>query len=263
MVIIEPDLILTEDAPKDKVTHAQPVSAEQDLILGKPYALKADAHMQTVGMELDLLWGKFGTLNKDVPAHLIGIRLEVLMNEPDDWLLFEEEVEEMEATVKTASIKEDDDPGVKLQGPRVSHLTTQEGIKSLTFSFSPSQTLPKAAHMQCLPVVNTGMLANPEAKSGTDLVPLPPPHDLPPPDEAMEPPDKAMEPPDKAMEPPDKDPPEQIQVPAAAGELKELLLSEARQHVMWHNSQSQVHASEGKKPIIEAHGCPPDLLEQT
>jgi hypothetical protein len=43
----------------------------------------------------------------------------------------------MEATTKTASIEEDDDPRIELQEPGVSHLTMLREEEPLTSSLSP------------------------------------------------------------------------------------------------------------------------------
>jgi hypothetical protein len=267
-VVVEPDAILDGlDALKD-VAHAQLVSVEPDLQVGEPETPKEVAHAQMVDAEPDwILWGKPGTPNKDAPVHLAGTehKDEILMgardDEPDDWLL--QEMEEEGAAEKTTSIEGDNDPRIKLQKSGVSHLASQEGIKSLTFSSSPLPITSEAVRTQRLPVVDTGTPAIPETEGSADLPPL---HDPPP--------------------LPDKVPPEQIRAPADARGLVESPWGEVSQRTTWHNGQSQTRGPEGKEPptetargealqhamwqvgqtsvqgvtpLGEAHGCPPNL----
>jgi len=102
----------------------------------------------------------------------------------------------------------------------------------------------KAASMQRSPVINSGTPGIPKPEDcGVDWDP--PLHDMPPPDEAMEPLTQQS--------------PEQIRAPTGVGEPLELLRGEASRRAMGQTSPALVHAQEGKMPIGEAHGCPPDL----
>jgi hypothetical protein len=72
---------------------------------------------------------------------------------------------------KNASIEGDEVPCVKLQEPRVRHLTTVEENKFLTSS--PSPITLEAASMQHLLAINTMMLGILEPDRGMDLDPSP------------------------------------------------------------------------------------------
>jgi len=221
------------------LAHMQLVSTELDLQVGKPDALKV-AHAHMVDAEPDSIsWGKPGTPHTDTPVHLAGTEHEVLMganeNKPDEWLL--QEMEEEEATMKTASIGGDNDPCVKLQKSGVSHLAIQEGIESLTFSLPPPSTTSEAVRTQRSPVVNTGTPAIPATEGSADL-------ELPQ---------------YKAAESPDKDPPEQIRAPADARGLTESPWGKALRRTTWHSGLSQTHRPKGKEPLTEVHGHPPNI----
>jgi hypothetical protein len=196
IVAVEPDPFLGEEDALDVVAHTQTVVVEPDTIQDELDTLEEVAHVQTVDVEPDWLLRGKPTPNPDTPVHLAGTGHEVLMgtneDKPVNWLL--EEMEEGETAGKTASIKGDKGPRVKLQEPGVSHLTMLKERKLLTSFLPPSPTISKAVRTQRSPVVDTGMLAIPETEGSADLPPL---HDPP-------------LPPDKAAEPPDKDPPEQI-----------------------------------------------------
>jgi len=97
--------------------------------------------------------------------------------------------------------------------------------------------------MQCSPAVNTGTLAIPEPDCGTDLEPQP--HDTLQPNEATE--------------PHFHQPLKQIHAPTIAGGLLESLPGESSQHMIGQTGLTSVRALEGKMPIGEVHGCPPDL----
>jgi hypothetical protein len=85
-------------------------------------------------------------------------------------------LEEDGAAGQNASIEGDEVPHIKLQEPRVSHLTTPENNMFLTLSSPP--TIPEAASMQSLLVVSTMMpgILEPDRCIDLEL-----PHDTPPP----------------------------------------------------------------------------------
>jgi hypothetical protein len=56
-----------------------------------------------------------------------------------------EKMEGEEIIRKTASIEENKDPYIKLQGSEVGHLSTHKGIKVLILPLSPLPIIPKAA----------------------------------------------------------------------------------------------------------------------
>jgi len=192
---MEPDLILTKEEDLKEVAHTQLVSTEPDLLVAELDAPEGVTHVQMVNAEPDWKWrGKPDTLevahtqmvdtepdwisrgepdtpNTNAPVHLAGTEHEVLMgmeeDEPDDWLL--QEMEEEEAAGKTTSIKGDKDPCVELQESRVSRLAMLKEKELLTFTLSPSHTIPEAAWTQCSLVVNIGMLAIPETEGSMDI----------------------------------------------------------------------------------------------
>jgi len=117
------------------------------------------------------------------------------------------------------------------------------------------QTLPRNALHAHTPITSeaASMQRSPAANSGTPEIPKPedrgtdwdpPLHDTPP---------------DEAVEPLTQQSPEQIQAPTGVGEPLELLQGEASRRAMGQMSPAPVHAREGKMPVGEAHGRPPDL----
>jgi len=100
---------------------------------------------------------------------------------------------------------------------------------------------------QCSPPVDEGTLPieGPELSGRANTAP--PPLNIPPPE--------------KAAEPPDQPSPEQIRAPIDAEGLLEPSRGEASQRVTQHKSQALAWALEGSKPLGEAHGHPPDLLD--
>jgi hypothetical protein len=96
--------------------------------------------------------------------------------------------------------------------------------------------------MQHAPIVNIGTPAIPES-TGRAYTALPP---------------LDTRPPEKAAESPDRGLPEQIRAPVDAEGPLESLQGEASQHATRHTSQASVRAFEGKQPLGEAHGRPPD-----
>jgi hypothetical protein len=101
----------------------------------------------------------------------------------------------------------------------------------------------EAAGTQRSPVVNAGTPATPEPDHGADLDP--PPYDMPPPVEAAG--------------TPNHHPPEQIRGLTNEGEPLESLQGEQTRRATGQMGLTLAHAPEGKTPIGEAHGRPPDL----
>ena len=210
-------------------------------------------------------------LNANAPGHPVGTWPDVLLEEDG-------------TAGENASIEGDEVPHVELQEPGVSRLTTPEG-NCLTSSSPPSPhiipgaasthrspavntTTPgipeperradlelpldtpppatsEAAKTQHSPAVNTGTPTIPDPEGSTDLVPPPP-----------------LRPPDKAAEPNADRPPKYIRAPTGAGGQSESLWSEESHRTMDQMSPSLARASEGKTPLREAHGRPPDFPDQ-
>ena len=189
-------------------------------------------------------------------------------------------LEENGAAGRSASIEGDEVPRVELQEPGVSHLTTPEDNMSLTLSLTP--TIPEAASTQSSPAVNTMMPGILETVRRADLDP--PPHDTPPsitseaartqrsPDvntgtPAIPVPEGSTDsapppliwPPDEAVGPPIHLSPKLIRAPIVVGEPLELLPGEVLWHAKGQTSPMSAHALEGKMPLGEAHGRPPDF----
>ena len=154
----------------------QTIGTEPEAVLGKPRAIEEGAHIYDDHVELDLKEGQPGNPNMNtpegvthagldsmpgevdpitnMPVHIKGMGPEVLIEEEDDCLL---EVEKDGATGKAASVEGDVSPHVKLQGPGVSCLATQENARSLTLPSPMPPTTPEAASMQHSLAANTGM----------------------------------------------------------------------------------------------------------
>jgi hypothetical protein len=135
-------------------------------------------------------------------------------------------------------------PRPELREPGVNYLATQEDAGSSP-SPSPQLPTPEAANMQRSPVVNIGTLPAPTEPEdrGADWDPLL--HDPPPPD--------------VAAESPTHHPPEQIRAPTESGGQSESLRDETLQGAIGQTSPEPVRAQEGKTPVGEVHGRPPDF----
>jgi hypothetical protein len=255
----------------------QTIGTKQSVISGEPGAIgfgqpgdpNANIPEGVAHGELDSIPGEDTHRNANAPVHPVGMGPVVLL-------------EENGAAGKNASIEGDGVPHVELQEPGVSHLTTPEEVKFLTSSLSPSPhiileaastqcppavntttpgipepdrhadlelphdtqppTTSEAARTQRSPAVNTGTPTIPDPEGSTDLVPEPPPL-----------------PPDKATEPNADQPPKYIRAPTDAGGQSESLPGEAPWRAMGQTNPASARASEGKMPVREAHGRPPDL----
>ena len=194
------------------------------------YAPEGVAHS-----EPDSTWEEAKT---NTPAHLEGAGPDTLMEEEDDHLL---KVEEEEAARKAASVEGDVGPRVELQDPGVSCLSTQENAGSHTLPSPMPPTTPQAASTQPSLAVNAGTQATPVADHGADLEPQP--HDTPPP-------------PNEGAEPPTHQPPKQIRAPT---KVEGPLPGEESQRATGQRGPRSAQKHEGKTPIGEAHGRPPDL----
>jgi len=196
------------------------------------YAPKGVAHPELDSMREEI--------EMNAPTHLEGTGPDALMEEEVDHLL---EVEEDGAAGKAASVEGDASPHVKLQDPGVSCLAMQENAGSLTLPSPPPPTTLETASTQCSPAANTGTPDIPVPDHGADLEPQP--HDtlLP----------------NKAAEPLIHQPPEQTQAPTGVGGSLESLLGKALQRAKGHRGLTSAWTHEGKMPIGEAHGRPPDL----
>ena len=219
--------------------HAQTRGAEPEAISGEPGAIgfgqSGDPNTNTsegvAHAEPDSMPEEEIDLNANAPVHPVGMGLDVLLEEDG-------------TAGENASIEGDEVPHVELQEPGVSHLTTPE-VKFLTSSSSSPHIIPEAASTQRSPAVNTGTPAIPDPEGSTDLVPPPPPR-----------------PPDKAAEPNADRPPKYIRAPTGAGGQSESLWSAESHRAMDQMSPSSARASEGKTPLREAHGRPPDFPDQ-
>ena len=263
--IVSAEAVLSRQRTRDPdpKVHAQTVSTEPSAIPGEPGAIEEGAHAHGDCAEPDLKDGQPGdpnvntpegvahgepdsmpgeniNSNANAPVHLEGTGPEVLMDTEEDQPYV---LEEDGIARENASVEEDGDPRIELQEPGVSHLATQEKAGSLTLSSLPPLTTLEAASTQCSPAVNTGTPAIPEPDRGANLEPQP--HDTPQPNEAAE--------------PHFQQPLEQIHAPTVAGGPLESLPGEESQRVMGQTGQTSAHALEGKTPIGEAHGRPPDL----
>jgi len=260
--IVSAEVVLSRQHPQtpDPIVHAQTVGTELEAILGEPGAIEEGAHAHDDRAEPDLKEGQLGDPNANTPegvahpepdsmreetetntpAHLEGMGPDALMEEEDDRLL---EVEEDGAARKAASVEGDAGPHVELQDPGVSCLATQENARPHTLPSPMSPTTLEAASMQRSLAVDTEMPAIPVPDHGADLEPQP--HDAPPL-------------PNEAAEHPIHQPPEQIRAPTEVGGPLESLPGEASQRAMGQMVLTSAHTLEGKTPIGEAHGRPPD-----
>ena len=137
---------------------------------------------------------------------------------------------------KWSHVRSKGDLRVELQKPGATHHAKQEKARSLALLLSPPPTTFEAAKMQRSPAI-------PGPEDGADLEP--PSHDTPPQVEAAEHPDCQSR--------------KQIRAPTDVGEPLESLRGEASWRAMGQMSPTSAHASEGKTPIREVHGRPPDL----
>ncbi|SRR6266853_4826513 len=137
-------------------------------------------------MEPDLLLGLPSDLKKDACMHLASIEPNDLQTKRDEDCLLKVEGEK---TAVNATVEEDADPCIDLQGNGVSHLTMLKEDIFLTFLLSPLHNTLEAARTQCSLYVDAGMPAieEPESTSCTNMVLLP--LDTPPPKDAAEPPE--------------------------------------------------------------------------
>jgi len=259
--IVSAEAVLSQQhtqGPDPKVP-AQTLSAEPEAILGEPGAIEEGAHAHDDHAEPDLKVGQPGDLNtntpkgvahgkpdstpgeeiiSNTPVHLEGTGPEVLMEEEVDRPL---EVEEDGTTGKTVSVEGDIGPCVELREPGVSCLATQENTRSLTLPSPPLPTTPEAASMQRSLAIDIETPAIPVPDHGTDLEPQP--HNTPPP-------------PNEGAEPSTHQPPKQIRAPT---EVEGPLPGEESQCAMGQRGPTSARKHEGKTPIGEAHGRPPDL----
>jgi len=236
---------------KEGDTHTQTVSTEPSAILGKPRAIKEGTHTHNDHVELDLKEGQPGNPNANTPKGVThtgpdstpGEEVDPIANLPMHLEGTGPEVM-LEGGIagENASIEGDRDPLVELQEPRVSHLATLEKAYLLTSS-PPLPTTPEAASTQCSLAVDTETPAILVPDHGVDLELQP--HD-------------ALPLPNEATEHPIHQAPEQIRAPTEVGGPLESLLGEASQHVIGQMVLTSAHALEGKTPIREAHGRPPD-----
>jgi len=247
--IVSTEAVLSWQHPQapDPNIHVQTVGAEPETTQGEPGAIKRQPSYPNVNTpegvahgEPDLMPGEDINSNVNTPVHLEGMGPEVLMDAEEDQPYV---LEEDGVTRENTSVEEDGDPHIELQEPMVSHLAMQEKAGSLTLLSLPPPTTPEAASMQHSPAVNTGTLAIPEPDHGADLEPQP--HDTPWPNEAAE--------------PHFYQPLEQIHAPTVAGGLLESLPGKSSQCMMGQTGPISAHALEGKMPIGEVHGHPPDL----
>jgi len=130
------------------VCHHKTAKVQWDALINKfghPGNLNDTTPEGVAHPELDLMPRKDANSNTDTHAHPDGAESELMMDRKEDHLL---EVEEKGIARKNASIKQDIGPHVKLQGPGVSPLATQENIRSLTPPSLPSSPItPEAASM--------------------------------------------------------------------------------------------------------------------
>ncbi len=140
------------------------------------------------------------------------------MKAEEDWLL----EGEGEATAVNATVEEDVDPRIDLQGNGVSHLTMLKKSNFLTYSLSSLHNTLEAARTQHLPPVDKGMppIEGPESSSHANTAP----------------PQLNIPPPEKAVEPPDWPSPEQDRAPINVEGLLEPSPGEALQCITWHES---------------------------
>jgi len=207
--------------------------------MGQPGDLNMNTPEGVAHPELDSIPGE--EINLNASTHLEGAGPEVLMGAEEDHSL---EVEEDGATGKTVSVEGDVGPCIELQEPRVSCLATQENTGSLTLPSPPLPTTPEAASMQRSPAIDIETPAIPVPDHGVDLEPQL--HDTPlPPNEGTEPSTHQL--------------PEQIRAPTEVEGLLELLPGEKSQHTKGHRGLTSARTYEGKMPIGEVHGRPPDL----
>ena len=142
------------DKPDDinEGAHTLNDCAELDLKEGQPGDPNANNPEGVAHLELDSTPEE---IDLNVSIHLEGVGPEVLKDVEEDCLL---KVEEDGAARKAASVKGDVGPCVKLQGPGVSCLSTQEEAGSLTLPSPTPPTTPDAASMQHSLAANTGAL---------------------------------------------------------------------------------------------------------
>jgi len=226
----EPEAISGEPGAIEEIAHAHGDCAEPDL-QGQPGDPNANtpkgvAHPEPVSMP-----GEDINPNPNAPMHLEGMGPEVML-------------EEGGIAGENASVEEDRVPRIELQEPGVSHLATPEEDMLLTSLSSPPLT-PETAGTQRSQAVNAGTPASPVPEHGADLEP--PPHDMPPPREAAKPPIHQS--------------PMQTQAPTEVGGPLKSLPGEALQRAMGQMGLTSAQAHEGKTPIGEAHGHPPDLTD--
>ena len=107
----------------------------------------------------------------------------------------------------------------------------------LTLSSLPPPIAPVAARTQRSLAAKAG---TPEPDRGADLEP----------------------PPVEAVEPPDRHPPEQIRASTEVERPLESLRGKALWRAMGQMNSASVRALEGKTPIGEAHGRPPDFSDR-
>ena len=252
----------TQD-PNPKV-HAQTISAEPEVISGEPGAIKEVAHKHNGCAEPDLqeqpgdlntntpkgvahpepdsMPGEDIDPNANAPVHLEGTGPGVLMDAEEDRP--EDMLEEDGITWENTSVEEDRVPCIELQESGVSHLAMPEEDMFLTSSSTSSPpTTSDTARTQRSLAVDTGTLAIPILDQGAVLEP--PPHNMPVPN--------------KGAESPDHHPSEQSQAPTKVGGPLESLPGDALQRAMGQMVPTLAQALEGKTPIGEAHGRPPDL----
>jgi len=252
--IVSVEAVLSRQHPQtpDPIVHAQTVGTEPEAILGKPGAIEEGTHTHNDHVEPDLKEGQPGDPNANTPEGVThagpdstpGEEVDPIANLP---VHIEGTgpvvmLEEGGIAGENASVEGDRDPLVKLQEPGVSHLATPEKAYLLTSS-PPLPTTPEAASTQRSLAVDTETPAIPVPDHGADLELQP--HD-------------ALPPPNEAAEHPIHQEPEQIQAPTEVGGLLESLLGEASQCSMGQMVLTSAHALEGKTPIGEAHGRPPD-----
>ena len=236
----EPEAISGEPGAIKEVAHEHNGHAEPDL-QEQPGDLNANTPKGVAHPEPDLMPGEDIDPNVNAPVHLEGTGPGVLMDAEEDRP--EDMLEEDGITRENASVKEDRVPHIELQESGVSHLATPEEDMFLTLSSSSPPTTSDAARAWRSLAVNTGTLAIPILDQGAVLEPLP--HDMPVPN--------------KGVESPDHHPSEQSQAPTEVRGPLESLLGEASQCAMGQMVLTSARALEGKTPIGEAHGCPPDL----
>ena len=255
--IVDAEVVPSRQHPEDPTqeVHAQTASAEPEAISGEPGAIEEVAHEHNDRAELDLQ-GQPGNPNANTPKGVAHPELDSMPGEdiyPNanapmhlEGMGPEVMLEKGGIARENASVEEDRVPRIELQESGVSHLATLEEDMFLTSSSSSSPpTTSEAARTQRLQAVNTGTPASPVPDHSADLEL--PPHDTPPPNEAAE--------------PPIHQPPEQIQAPTEVGGPLKSLTGEASQRAMGQMGLTSAQAHEGKTPIGEAHGRPPDLTD--